>query len=66
MLKYYPGFQASAHFFCSGGARPASKFLGGGLFIPGSLLRLNFNPKNNYFSDDFPVIFWFIHIMLLY
>ena len=32
----------------------------------GGLLRSSFNPKNHHFSDDFPVIFWYIHIMLLH
>ena len=30
---------------------------------PGGLFRSNFNPKNNHLSDDFPVIFWIIHII---
>ena len=41
---------------------PPLKFVQGGLSTPGS----NFNSKNHHFSDDFPVIFWYIHIMLLH
>ena len=60
------------HTFCAqggggGGTGPLKYFQGGGGFsTPGGLFRSNFNPKNNYFSDDFPVIFWYIHIMLLH
>ena len=42
---------------------------GGGGFVKSrgeELIRSNFNPKNNHFSDDFPVICWYIHIMLLH
>ena len=54
---YSSGGQASAHLFCSGGR---------GLFNPrGGLFRSNFKSKNHHFSDDFPVIFWYIHMMLL-
>ena len=52
------------------GARPHLTFFsrGGGwaFSTPGGLFRSNFNPKYNHFSDDFPVIFWYIHIMLLH
>ena len=44
------------HTFCAQvGPKPPSNFFMGG----GVLFRLNFNPKNNHFSDDFPVIFWY-------
>ena len=62
--------QASAHILCSGGgggSPPLQKFSGGGLFNSrGGLFRSNLNPKKLNFSDDFPVIFWFIHTMLLH
>ena len=61
------------HTFCAqggggGGCRPPQIFqVGGGFTTPGGgLFRSNFNPKNNHFSDDFPVIFCYIHIMLLH
>ena len=42
----------------------------GGAFQPkgggGGLFRSNLNPKIHHFSDDCPVIFWYIHIMLLH
>ena len=49
-----------------GGGRPPYFFSGGGGRLQGELFRSNFNPKNNHFSDDFPVIFWYINIMLLH
>ena len=56
--------QASAHLLCSGGAQAPSDFFrgGGGLFNSrgGGLFRSTFN----HFSDDFPAIFWYIHIMI--
>ena len=53
-------------FFAQVGPGPLIFFQGGGAFQPqGGLFRSNFNPKNHNFPDDFPVIFWYIHIMLL-
>ena len=55
--------------FCSDVAQAHVKKIsgGGGLFNPrGALFRSNFNYKNHKFSDDFPVICWYIHIMLLH
>ena len=50
-----------------GGAGPLNFFQGGGGFsTPGGFFRSNLNPKNHNFSDDFPVIFWYIHMMLLH
>ena len=59
------------HTFCAqgggGGAGPHSNFYRGAFLSPGGgLFRSNFNPKNHNFSDDFPVIFWYIHMMLLH
>ena len=59
ILGFYSfGGQDSAYIFCSDGARAPLRGAG---FQFGS----NFNYNNIDFSDDFPVIFWYIHIMLL-
>ena len=60
------GSQTSAHLLCSGGAQAPSIFFRGPFQLQGGLFRSNFNPKNHHFSDDFPVIFWYIHIMLVH
>ena len=51
--------------FYSGGARPSQIFLGGPFNSREGISRSNYNPKNHHFSDDFPVIFWYIRIILL-
>ena len=58
-------------FFAQMGPGPLNFFQerGGGLFNirgGGGFFRSNFNSKNHHFSDDFPVIFWYIHSMLLH
>ena len=54
-------------FYAQVGPCPPQIFSGGGgAFQPQEgLFKSNFNPQNHDFSDDFPVIFWYIHIMLL-
>ena len=50
------------HTFCAqGGPGPPHFFQ-----LQGGLVRSNFNPINHNFSDDFPVILWYIHMMLLH
>ena len=61
-----PGARLLHTSFAQMGPRPPLNIFRGEAFQPQrGLFRSKLNSKNHNFSDEFPVIFWYIHIMLL-